>query len=179
MRFLEEQRPCGAAPGFEQPIHRFVAVAAGPRFPVFVGDDGLRLDFVAQDAKQEFLVRRRLHLHGPAVRRSARLEANFSPTKPTANGVAEAGAMGHFRRVGRFQRVFRLGLMPAPMLALGERLPEGLQWGQVMLGSTLWVTGGAGDLERAEALLEGHGRVVRSKVDPNGARLVKAIPPPS
>ncbi len=74
----------------------------------------------------------------------------------------------------RFSR--GLGLMPPAMLALGERLPEGLHWGQVMLGSTLWVTGDAGDLERAEALLEGHGTIFRSKVDPNGARLVKAIP---
>ncbi len=69
-----------------------------------------------------------------------------------------------------------LGLMPPAMLALGERLPKEVQWGQVMLGSTLWVAGGTGDLERAEALLEGHGPVMRAKVDPNGARLVKHLP---
>lgn len=72
-----------------------------------------------------------------------------------------------------------LGLMPAAMLALGERLPEGLQWGQAMLGSTMWVTGDVGDMERAEALLETHGPLVRSRVDPNGARLVKSLPRPT
>ncbi len=70
-----------------------------------------------------------------------------------------------------------LGLMPTRMLALGQKMPKDVQWGQCMLGSTLWVTGTRGDLERAEALLEGHGPVVRAKVDPNGARMVRDVPP--
>lgn len=71
-----------------------------------------------------------------------------------------------------------LGLQPDNMVALGQKLPEGCQWGQVMLGSTMWVTGAAGDLDRAEALLEGHGQVRRAGVDPNGARLVRSVPVP-
>ncbi len=71
-----------------------------------------------------------------------------------------------------------LGLRPEKMIELGKQLPEDLHWGQSMLGSTLWVTGDAGDLERAEALLEGHGQIIRAKVDPNGARLVRGMPRP-
>lgn len=70
-----------------------------------------------------------------------------------------------------------LGLMPTRMLALGQKLPKDVQWGQCMLGSTLWVTGPRGDLERAAALLEGHGPLFQAKVDPNGARLVRELPP--
>ncbi len=69
-----------------------------------------------------------------------------------------------------------LGLRPEKMDEIGAQLPDDLHWGQCMLGSTLWVTGDAGDLERAEALLEGHGEIQRAKVDPNGARLVRSMP---
>jgi pantoate kinase len=71
----------------------------------------------------------------------------------------------------------QLGLMPTRMLALGQKLPKDVQWGQCMLGSTMWVTGKRGDLERAEALLEGHGPVFHANVDPNGARMVRELPP--
>lgn len=70
-----------------------------------------------------------------------------------------------------------LGLMPEAMKRLGADLPDDALWGQCMLGTTMWVTGSTGDLERAEAVLEGHGPIRRSFVDPNGARLVKAVPP--
>ncbi len=70
-----------------------------------------------------------------------------------------------------------LGLMPARMLALGQKFPDDVQWGQCMLGSTVWITGDRGDLERCEALLEGHGPIFRGKVDPHGARIVRSIPP--
>lgn len=70
-----------------------------------------------------------------------------------------------------------LGLMPARMLALGQKFPKDVQWGQAMLGATVWVTGDKGDLERCEALLEGHGPIYRSKVEPNGARIVRGLPP--
>lgn len=69
-----------------------------------------------------------------------------------------------------------LGLRPDAMVALGQKLPEGCHWGQCMLGSTMWVTADGGDLERAEALLEGHGQTLRARVDPNGARLVRGVP---
>lgn len=70
-----------------------------------------------------------------------------------------------------------LGLRPDHMVALGQQLPEDVHWGQSMLGTTMWVQGAPGDLDRAEALLEGHGRIIRSRVEPNGARLVRSIPP--
>ncbi len=69
-----------------------------------------------------------------------------------------------------------LGLMPSQMLALGKQLPEDVRWGQCMLGGTMWVSGAAGDLDRAEALLEGHGDIIRCGVDTNGARLVRHVP---
>ncbi len=69
-----------------------------------------------------------------------------------------------------------LGLRPEQMVALGQQLPDDCHWGQCMLGHTMWVTGEAGDLERAEALLEGHGDIIRCAVDPNGARLVRSVP---
>ncbi len=69
-----------------------------------------------------------------------------------------------------------LGLRPDAMVALGQQLPDDCHWGQCMLGHTMWVNGDAGDLERAEALLEGHGPIIRAKVDPNGARLVRGVP---
>jgi pantoate kinase len=71
----------------------------------------------------------------------------------------------------------QLGLMPPRMLALGQKFPKDLKWGQCMLGATVWVTGDRGDIERAEALLEGHGPLYKSKVEPNGARIVKGLPP--
>lgn len=70
----------------------------------------------------------------------------------------------------------RLGLMPADMIGLGKRLPSGIRWGQCMLGSTMWITGAGGDLDRAAAILEGHGQLLRARVDPNGARLVRQVP---
>lgn len=70
-----------------------------------------------------------------------------------------------------------LGLMPDAMAELGAQLPDDALWGQCMLGTTMWVTGDTGDLERAEAVLEGNGDLLRSRLDPNGARMVKGIPP--
>lgn len=67
----------------------------------------------------------------------------------------------------------RLGLLTPQMRALGDQLPT---WGQCMLGNTLWVHGDPGELEQAEALLEGHGSTFRCGVDPNGARLVRSVP---
>lgn len=69
-----------------------------------------------------------------------------------------------------------LGLQSTAMVSLGKDLPEDVHWGQCMLGGTMWVQGAAGDLDRAEALLEGHGNIFRCKVDPNGARLVRSMP---
>lgn len=70
-----------------------------------------------------------------------------------------------------------LGLMPARMLALGQKFPKDVKWGQCMLGSTVWISGEGGDLERCEALLEGHGPVFRSRVEKHGARIVRSVPP--
>jgi pantoate kinase len=92
--------------------------------------------------------------------------------------LLEAGRPKAWERILVESAVFsqKLGLMPARMRALGDLLPDGVMWGQCMLGSTMWVAGGHGDLERAEALLEGHGLLIHSKVDPNGARLVRSVP---
>lgn len=70
-----------------------------------------------------------------------------------------------------------LGLMPARMLALSQHFPQEVKWGQCMLGSTLWITGDAGDLERCAAVLEGHGPTFRAGIDAHGARIVRSIPP--
>lgn len=68
-----------------------------------------------------------------------------------------------------------LGLMPAHMAQLGAKLPPGISWGQSMLGSTLWATGSASDLDKAEGILrQGAHTVLKTGVDANGARLVRA-----
>lgn len=64
-----------------------------------------------------------------------------------------------------------LGLMPEAMRRLGEALPPGTQWGQSMLGNTLWCTGP--DLGAARRVLDGHGPLIEAGVDANGARLVR------
>jgi pantoate kinase len=67
----------------------------------------------------------------------------------------------------------RLGLLPPALAQLGAQMPEGTRWGQAMLGSTLWVAGAAGDLDRAQAVLEGTGQIIRCGPDRSGARLVR------
>lgn len=97
---------------------------------------------------------------------------------PAVDRVLDAGRERAWKELlhesGDFSKA--LGLQPPAMVALAEDLPDDVSWGQCMLGATMWVHGAAGDLDRAEALLEGHGPVLRAKVDPNGARLVRSIP---
>lgn len=97
---------------------------------------------------------------------------------PAVDRVLEAGREHAWEELLHESAAFSqaLGLQPSAMLALGKQLPEDVHWGQCMLGSNMWVQGAAGDLDRAEALLEGHGDLFRSKVDPNGARLVRGMP---
>lgn len=71
----------------------------------------------------------------------------------------------------RFSR--ELGLMPEAMRRLGSQMPEGVVWGQAMLGSTLWVTGAKAPLQEAERVLAKAGNVLRAGIDANGARLVR------
>lgn len=66
-----------------------------------------------------------------------------------------------------------LGLLPRELADVAARLPAGLLWGQSMLGTTLWVTGRPPALAAARAVLEGHGTLIETGVDPNGARLVR------
>jgi pantoate kinase len=66
-----------------------------------------------------------------------------------------------------------LGLMPEGMQALGESLPPSVQWGQSMLGNTLWVTGPRHLLDQVRPRLATAGRVLESRVDASGARLVR------
>ncbi|MEK6985651.1 MAG: hypothetical protein AABX89_04640 [Candidatus Thermoplasmatota archaeon] len=68
----------------------------------------------------------------------------------------------------------QLGLLPAPLQDLAERLPKDVMWGQSMLGTTLWVAGKEPALHRARSVLEGHGKLVELGMDLNGARLVRA-----
>lgn len=98
---------------------------------------------------------------------------------PAVDRVLEAGRESAWEQVLHESAAFSaaLGLRPDHMVALGKQLPEDVHWGQSMLGTTLWVQGATGDLDRAEALLEGHGRIIRSRIDPNGARIVRRIPP--
>ncbi|HUR25111.1 MAG TPA: hypothetical protein VM327_03740 [Candidatus Thermoplasmatota archaeon] len=66
-----------------------------------------------------------------------------------------------------------LGLMPEAMRRRGATLPEGCQWGQSMLGNTMWVTASDADLEVARRLLVKGGLLLEAGVDGNGARLVR------
>ncbi|MES2155698.1 MAG: hypothetical protein V4510_11235 [bacterium] len=66
-----------------------------------------------------------------------------------------------------------LGLMPATMRRVGERLPSGVSWGQCMLGNTLWATGPASGLADARPILAAAGSVLDAAIDPHGARLVR------
>lgn len=76
------------------------------------------------------------------------------------------------RESARFSLDF--GLMPEAMRRLGDSLPRGVQWGQSMLGNTLWATGPAAALVQARPLLEAAGQVIACGVDGNGARIVRA-----
>ncbi|MGB0653737.1 MAG: pantoate kinase [Thermoplasmatota archaeon] len=76
--------------------------------------------------------------------------------------LEESAAFGH-----------RLGLMPPALAELGAALPEGITWGQSMLGSTLWATGPADALDDARPLLAAAGTVVEAGIDASGARLVR------
>ncbi len=89
--------------------------------------------------------------------------------------IMDHGREGAWQKLLIESAVFshRIGLMSKEMAKLGSRLPEGLSWGQCMLGNTLWVYGTDGDLERCEALLEGCGALVRAGVDGNGARMTR------
>jgi len=99
---------------------------------------------------------------------------------PAVDRVLEAGREHAWAELLHEAEAFTgaMGLQPANLVALGKQLPEDVQWGQCMLGGTLWAYGAPGDLDRAEALLEGHGELIRTRVDPNGARLVRGIPAP-
>jgi pantoate kinase len=66
-----------------------------------------------------------------------------------------------------------LGLLSEALRQAGAVLPEGVAWGQCMLGTSLWATGPTAALAEAETLLAKAGRVLRLPVDPNGARLVR------
>lgn len=70
-----------------------------------------------------------------------------------------------------------LGLMPPAMRKLGQALPSHLQWGQAMLGSTMWVTGDAALLAACRDQLHAAGAVIAASVDASGARLVRAPSP--
>ncbi len=91
--------------------------------------------------------------------------------------ILEAGREHAWSTLLRESSVFStmLGLMPERMEQLGGKLPEDARWGQVMLGSTMWVTGDPGDLQRAEAVLEQEGQVIRARPDVHGARLVRSV----
>ncbi len=67
-----------------------------------------------------------------------------------------------------------LGLMPEAMRALARTLPKQAVWGQAMLGSALWVTGPAAVLAHCEPLLLRAGSLVKARIDPRGARLVRS-----
>ncbi len=67
-----------------------------------------------------------------------------------------------------------LGLLPETVTHLGESL-AGLEWGQCMLGSTLWVTGEEATLRKARTGLEAVGEVIEARVDPHGARIVRPV----
>lgn len=91
--------------------------------------------------------------------------------------ILDHGREGAWQKLVIESAVFshRLGLMPERMARLGSELPGGLSWGQCMLGSTMWVVGRPGDLERAAAVLEGQGAVLRAGPDRGGARLVRRL----
>lgn len=67
-----------------------------------------------------------------------------------------------------------LGLLTPAMKQLGASLPDALQWGQAMLGHTLWVTGPAKALAAAQPILAAQGPVVACAVDENGARVLRS-----
>ncbi len=67
-----------------------------------------------------------------------------------------------------------LGLLPPVAAGLKEAL-AGLEWGQCMLGSTLWATGEEITLRKARPALEAVGEVLEARVDPNGARIVRPV----
>ncbi len=92
--------------------------------------------------------------------------------------ILDAGRADAWSKLVTESAVFshKLGLMPARMVSLGADFPQGVQWGQCMLGSTMWISAGTGDLDRVEAVLEGHGPCFRGRVDPHGARLVRQVP---
>lgn len=112
-------------------------------------------------------------LSDPAHREATRHHGDAAVDRIMDTGRAQA-----WQKILVESAVFshKLGLMPQRMRDLGQRLPDGVPWGQCMLGSTMWVGGVAGDLERAEAVLEGHGTLITARVDPHGARLVRRLP---
>jgi pantoate kinase len=105
-------------------------------------------------------------------------EATRNYGDPAVDVIMELGRARAWSEVLHQSSAFSvaLGLRPEIMISLGQQLPDDCHWGQCMLGHTMWITGPAGDLERAEALLEGHGNIYRSKVDSQGARLVRGVP---
>lgn len=66
-----------------------------------------------------------------------------------------------------------LGLMPPVMQSAGGALPSGVQWGQCMLGNTLWATGKPEALAQARTHLAKVGKVLSCGVDLAGARQVR------
>ncbi len=92
--------------------------------------------------------------------------------------ILEGGRQDAWVNLQRESAVFgkMLGLMPERMELLGEDMPDDVLWGQVMLGSTMWVAGQGGDLHRAEAVLEGQGDLFYAHPDPNGARMARGVP---
>ena len=112
------------------------------------------------------------------IRNDAWRERTRRHGDPAVDRILDVGRPQAWKRILIESAVFshKLGLMPPRMVALGAQMPDGLTWGQCMLGGTLWVAGGPGDLERAEAVLEGHGDTFTVGVDGNGARLVRQMP---
>lgn len=112
------------------------------------------------------------------IREAAWQERTQEHGDAAVDRILDAGRGRAWRQLLLESAVFsqRLGLMPERMAALGAQMPDGVQWGQCMLGSTMWVHAPAGDLDRCEAVLEGEGPLLRSGVDPHGARLVRQTP---
>ncbi|HUR63983.1 MAG TPA: hypothetical protein VM241_05835 [Candidatus Thermoplasmatota archaeon] len=94
---------------------------------------------------------------------------------PAVDRILAAGRGEAWARILAESAAFTLalGLLPESLRLAGESLPEGMAWGQCMLGTSLWATGPAALLDEAARTLAKNGHVLRVPVDPNGARLVR------
>jgi pantoate kinase len=94
---------------------------------------------------------------------------------PAVDRILAAGRGASWARILEESSAFThsLGLLPEALRQAGAGLPEGVAWGQSMLGTALWATGPAPLLDEAARRLAKAGTVLRVPVDPNGARLVR------